>query len=761
MHPSIRQLTHKFSKFSRVFGRFLFFGGIIAIGIIIMRAMAYEPLEGEFAPFPVYKPVHIYAADSSLIGTIKKLEEPIEVSYEDLQTTLVKVLMATQGEGAGESGVDYWEGMRSLVNPTAKLGISQRVVRDMIEQEEKEHQKLSELFFMSQDLEKKFTQEQILSYYANSTCIYDNVYGVARAAQLLFDKTLTELSWAEAATIGGLILAREQGVTVWSNKQAKRWRNRLLNRMIERDPDNQERLERAKMDPLNIDLAKHRNYKVGNSFMQMAEEWVTNENQGKWAFSQELHVYTTLDLKMQKHAEDAIQAQFKRLQEKIVQYLQANSYIIEYQFNMNEEAAKTNRAKEDPRIIYKQYAEPMEMVVYSPHGAIDTIMSFFDSLKYYAQFMNVGKVSMDPNTGDIKVWVGNSDARFFPNDNIKSRNGDGGTILKPFVYMNMSVEPCEWVEDQFNWMDFYYNRNNYKQDTVEVKRAKFRKLLHEYELLNMELKFLKSRSENWQSLVNGLMLKLKMTPRISEYGDWNGTTNLLELIGGYGAIANGGEYVEPHWINSILNEDKKEIFSHTVKPYRVIQSKDNKMLVQALTYGSELENPELNRLRKEYEINELVGIKHGEGHLKEDAWFVGFTPDLVTAIWTGMGASGVSVDTESLRGSINTAMPIWADFFQRLRADSSIVRSFETFTFYPNYRSPKCPPSIWDSDAFNIPGLNIEEEPEPEPDADSLTIAERERVNRLINSYQRQNLDTTMIRRILEQAIKKRRSNAE
>jgi penicillin-binding protein 1A len=328
-------------------------------------------------------------------------------------------------------------------------------------------------WIVATQLEKSYTKNEILTLYLNTSEFGSNAYGIKTASETFFNKKPSDLAVQEAAVLVGLFKAPTYYSPVYNPDNSLRRRNTVLYQMMKNDHLTQVEFDSLSSLPVALDYSvANQNKGLATYFREIAKsdllQW-TKENLKSDGTAYDLYgdglkIYTTIDSRMQRYAEEAVDDHMRTLQKAFFNemgkrdpWVDGDNRIIE---NFIEDAVRRTEAYRllkirfgnDTDSINLKLNEKKRMNVFSwEHGEIDTLMSTMDSLRYYKKFLQTGFMSMDPHTGKIKAWVGGLDHKYFKFDHVKRGKRQPGSTFKPFVYaaaIENGYSPCYSVIDQ-------------------------------------------------------------------------------------------------------------------------------------------------------------------------------------------------------------------------------------------------------------------------------------------------------------------------
>ena len=693
----------------------------------------------------------VYSADRQILGTWNyNKENRICVDYSELPTSLVQALVATEDARFHDhSGIDFYALGRAVVKrgifgQTSAGGgstITQQLAKQLYSG--KAHSVTERLlqkpieWVIAVQLERNYTKEEIIALYLNYFDFLHNAVGIKTAANTYFSKEPKDLTVTEAATLVGLCKNPSYFNPVRNPERCRNRRNVVLGQMLKEGYLTSEDYQKYSEAPLGLrfHVADHKEgianyfreflrlymtakrpdrstYPEWNmvKFYQDSINWETdplygwgNKNKKKNGqpynvYTDGLKVYTTVDSRMQRYAEQAVK-------EHVAKFLQPafdreNGVKPTAPFSGNLTAAqvtailnrsvrqceryrvmKASGASEDE--IRKAFRTPVEMTVFTYHGSIDTIMSPIDSIRYYKKFLRCGFMSMSPIDGAVKAYVGGVDFTHFNYDMCMDGRRQVGSTIKPFLYslaMENGFTPCDMapnVQQTYtvagqSWTPRNTNHNRYGQMVT--------------------LKWGLAQSNNWISAY--LMSKLNPVAFVTllhEFGIKNPTIHpsmalclgpcdisVAEMVSAYTAFVNHGIRCAPLFVTRIEDNEGNVVATFTPRMNEVISAESAHRMLYMLR--AVIDEGTGGRIRYKYNIKGEIGGKTGTTNNNSDAWFMGFTPSLVSGVWVGGDDRDIHFDSMRMGQGATMALPIWAYYMKRVFADSSLGYS-DTETF--------------------------------------------------------------------------------
>ena len=578
-------------------------------------------------------------------------------------------------------------------------------------------------------LERNYTKEEIIALYLNYFDFLHNAVGIKTAANTYFNKEPRDLNIEEAATLIGLCKNPSLFNPVRYPDRCRERRNVVLDQMRKAgyitDAEYAQHIE----SPLTLDFHRtdHKdgvapylreflrvymsaerpersNYPAWNKRQYVIDSiaWVSdplygwcNKNRKKDGSPYNLNadglkVYTTIDSRMQRYAEEAVYAHVARFlqpeffkEQKGKPNAPFTSALTQKQVNQIMERAvlqseryrALKAAGASQEEIHRSFHTPTEMTLFTYHGDIDTMMMPIDSIRYVKSFLRAGFMSMDPKTGAVKAYVGGLDYSHFMYDMVTGGRRQVGSTIKPFLYslaMENGFTPCSMAPN----VQQSYRVGNQTWTPRNANRKRYGEMV--------SLKWGLAQSNNWISAY--LMSKLNPQQFVSMLHDF-GINNpeivpsmalclgpcevsVAEMVSAYTTFANKGIRSAPMFVSRIEDNEGNVITDFQPRLNEVINAESaNRMLV--LLKGV-VDGGTGGRLRFRYHFTGEIGAKTGTTNRNADAWFMGFTPQLVSGCWVGGEDRDIHFDTMRMGQGATMALPIWAYYMKKVYADPSL-----------------------------------------------------------------------------------------
>jgi penicillin-binding protein 1A len=682
------------------------------------------------------------------------LENRTLVEFKELPESIINALIATEDVRLYKhSGIDARGLLRSIVGVlTFSEGqggastLTQQLAKNLFDTRTQKYKGLLsyipgiKLFIIKAKewitavkIEQNYTKQEIVEMYLNTVSFGNNAFGIKSAAKIYFNKELKQLSQHQAALLIGML----QNPTKFNPRNkpdfAKTRRNVVIGQMAKYGYITQEKsiiLQEKpldlnfKMDDHNSGLAPYLRSEIQGDIEKIIDE--INETRSEAdqldIYSSGLKIYVTINSKLQKYAEQAIQDHMMDQQKKFVEHWgKRNPWINDegkeiknYIFDV---AKRTQRYQElksiygdDMAAINKVMNTQVRMKVFTWNGEKDTLLTPIDSIKYYKRFLNTGFMAMDPKNGHLKAWVGGINYKYFKYDHVRQSKRQPGSTFKPFIYttafINNAFSPCDTVRDSpvtFGQEDGLVGpdwtpKNSegvYSNQNMTLRRAMGRSV-------NTVAAYLMKKTgpekviETAQEM--GITSKLPAVPSLCL---GSGDVSLYELVAAYCTFVNQGTYTEPIIITRIEDKHGNILIEKNTKTRDAI-SKDVAYQMLHMLKGSLQEPGGTSNALNSYAFTKGndVGGKTGTTSNFSDAWYMGVTNELVAGIWVGGDDRSIHFRSLALGQGSRQAMPAFAKFMDKAYADKDLGLKKSSFIMPPDVSvSLDCGKNIADSTA--------------------------------------------------------------
>ena len=729
-----------------IWGIFLF--GVLSIIILFSGAAL-----GLYGPMPDLQQLEnprtnlatqIISSDDAILGKYYFDDNRTPIIFDEIPTHTIQALIATEDERFYEhSGID-WRGTLRAFAFLGKRGgastISQQLARQIFVGVRSRNllktvlQKAQEWVIAIQ-LEKRYTKKEILTMYLNK---YDFGYqadGIRSAAKIFFNKTSKELSIEESATLVGMLKNSSLFNPIRRPERVKKRRNIVFQQMLRNKLLSIEEVDSLSKLPLKITYTPESHREGLATYFRaylkdFMDDWI-NENPKPDGSKHNLYrdglrIYTTIDSRIQQLAEDAVIGHMKNLQKEF--FLQNTEEenptapfldlrdgeidtLLQRTAYRSERWRKMKLAGVSEEEILSSFDREVPMRVFSWKGEIDTIMTPMDSIRYYKHFLRASLMSMEPQTGHVKAWVGGYNYKHFQYDQVKQGRRQIGSTFKPFLYATaidqLKLSPCDSLPDALYCIEprKHGNLNAWCPKNSGDKYGKTRTLK------NALANSVNTVSARLMDLVGprpviNLARKMGVTsylPAVPSIALGTPDISLFEMVGAYSSFANQGIYVKPVMITRI--EDKNGRSLYDVQPVtRDVLSEEAAYvtvnLMQGVTQsgsGARLRHAGLEKTNYIYEKvvtgypfifeNPIAG-KTGTTQNQSDGWFMGMVPNLATGVWVGGEDRSIHFKEIGFGQGATMALPIWGNYMRSLYENPNFGISMEDFTAPENLNIP-------------------------------------------------------------------------
>lgn len=655
----------------------------------------------------------LYSADGVMIGKYFS-ENRTPVAYEEINPVFWKALIDTEDERFYHHfGIDF-QGVFAaakdyVVHHDARGAstITQQLVKNMFRVRTEYSTGLlgnipgvkmlimkSKEWITAVKIEMFFDKKDILTMYANTVDFGSNAYGIKTAAKTYFGTTPKELTPEQAAILVGLLKATTYYNPRTNPDNSFKRRNVVLDNMRRHKDLTREAYDTLSKKPIQLDYSVENNYDGQAQYFREAvadelHDWCKDNDID--LYRDGLKIYTTIDTRMQKYAEQAAKRQMRIIQRNFNNHWSGQNPWQDERHqeipNFIEDLAKklpyykylSQRYDNNTDSInyYLNLPHPVKLFDYD-EGIIEKNISTLDSIRYMERFMHCGFVAMEPETGHVKAWVGDLDFRTWKYDKVKSMRQPGSTF-KLFVYaeaMNQGITPCDTREDSYFSMKVFDSKKNeevlwaptnangrFSGANVTLKQAFAMSINSIAVKLGQECgipNIVKTAHDM------GIKSKLDATPALAL---GSSDVNLLELVNAYCTPVNDGKTHNPVLVTRIVDRDGKEIYTAPEEEKQVLTYKSAFLLQQLLQGGMQGTSSALGRWTNQFARDTDFGGKTGTSNNHSDAWFVGVSPHLVVGAWVGGEYRCIHFRTGALGQGSKTALPICGDFLEQVLGD--------------------------------------------------------------------------------------------
>lgn len=716
--------NNQFSKYIKWFWRTIL-GGILFILLLFLLASF-----GAFGTLPSFEELEsperntaseVISVDGKTLGKYA-YENRTPVKYKDLPENLINALIATEDERFYDhSGIDFRATIRAVVMLGKDGGgstITQQLAKLLFHGEgsrnivERILQKVKE-YVIAIRLERQYTKEEILTMYLNKYDYLNLAVGIRSASRIYFGKEPIDLKIPESAMLVGMLKNASYFNPLKRAELVKNRRNVVLNQMYKNDFITKEQREVFKATPLNLNVNREGHSDGSATYFReylrdFMKSWVKNNPKPDgtdYNLQRDgLKIYVTIDSRMQKYAEEAMQEHMANLQRVFYKEQKRNKTAPFYALDEKQVAVTMEQAmKRSDRWIRMRkngaseseikasFQEKTSMSVFSYKGEIDTIMSPYDSIKYYKHILRSGLLSIEPQTGHVKAWVGGVNYKHFQFDAVKQQKRQVGSTFKPFVYAaainQLKLSPCyklpntpyTVLKEKYDMAQDWTPKNSDNKYGGELTLKKA--LANSINVITVKLIDM-VHPKTVVNFANSIGIESEI-PEVPSIALGSVDLSLYEMVGAYATFANKGLRIEPMVLMRI--EDKNGLVLEQFMPNsKEAISEESAYVITNLLEGV-TESGSGIRLRTKgatYADNMVTGYpygftnpiagKTGTTQNQSDGWFMGMVPNLVTGVWVGGEDRAVHFAGLSKGQGATMALPIWGLYYKKLYADPTL-----------------------------------------------------------------------------------------
>lgn len=713
--------------------------GVFAV-ILVFSLAAW----GVFGKMPTFEQLEnpetnlateVFSADGQTIGKYYR-ENRTDVNYEDLQIDLAKALISIEDiRFHKHSGIDVMGTLRAVVYMGKKGGastISQQLAKQLFHGEGSRNpvkrilQKIKE-WIIAIRLEKNYTKEEIIAMYYNIYDFNNNANGIRSASRIYFGKEPKELETEEAAVLAGMFKNSALYNPRRNSEGVTNRRNLVLHQMAKAKFITAEQKDSLQQLELILDYHPESHQSGIATYFRgylrgFLKDWAKENPKPDGSlydiYSDGLKVYTTIDARMQMHAEDAVKAHMKNLQAIFDRQNKNNNTAPfrgvsqdEIDRIIRQDVRNSHRYKrmqqlgiaEDSIMASFEKEQPMKVFAWNDDQGIDTTMTPMDSIYYYKSFLNTGMMSMTPQTGEIKAWVGGINYKHFKYDHVKQGRRQVGSTFKPYVYATaidqLHYSPCKQFpnsphtipQGRYGLIKDWTPKNASGSDyggMVTIKEA----LAKSLNTVTSRL-IDKTGPQPVIDLLGKLGIDTTGIPTAPAIALGSVDMSVYEMVSAYSTFANKGVYIKPVMVTSITDKNGTVLYRNSPDTRDVLSEESAYVaikLMEGVTQhgtgtrlrGSWAKN---NSYYKEvmtgypYDFTNAIAGKTGTTQNQSDGWFMGVVPNLTTGVWVGGSNRSVHFNSITYGQGAATALPIWGSYMKSLYADDSLTISKDNF----------------------------------------------------------------------------------
>lgn len=733
--------TQSFSKYIRWFWMTIL-GGVLFVVLVFFLASW-----GVFGEMPDHTRLEnpttnlateIISSDGELIAKIYHNDNRTPVEYSDLPQHLVDALIATEDVRYKEhSGIDARGTLRAIFTLGKGGGastISQQLAKQLFHGEGSKDilgritQKAKE-WIIAIRLERQYTKEEIIAMYFNIYDFGNNAAGIRSAARIYFGKEPMNLEIMESAMLVGMFKNSSlYNPRPTRNPEGTRnRRNVVLNQLEKYDYITENVNDSLKKLDLGLRYTPESHREGLATYFrayltEFMKDWIRNnpkpDGTGLYSlYDDGLKIYTTIDSRMQQYAEDAVHEHMARLQaeffhqntpdrNKTAPFLDLKpdeiTGLLNRSMRQSERWRKMKANGKSENEILASFDVPTPMTVFSWKGEIDTIMKPADSMRYYKSFLHAGMMSMEPQTGHVKAWVGGINYRHFQYDHVKQGKRQVGSTFKPFVYATaidqLHLSPCDTFPNTKITIEAgkFGNPLPWSPDNSDRKYGGFKTLKN---ALANSVNTITARlmdkvgPQPVIDMAKNLGIESE-TPPVPAIGLGTPDLSVYEMVAAYATFANKGVYTKPVMVMRIEDKNGTVLYQFTPETRDVLSEEVAYVTTNLLegvtqsgsggrlrTVGAEKWNPVYKEIMTgyPYALTNPIAGKTGTTQNQSDGWFIGMVPNLVTGVWVGGEERATRFRSLAYGQGASMALPIWGLYMKKCYADKDLDVSTAEF----------------------------------------------------------------------------------
>lgn len=667
----------------------------------------------------------IYSADGVLIGKYFN-ENRTPVKYDEVSPMFWKALIDTEDERFYKHrGIDI-PGLFGAAKDAVFGGargastITQQLAKNMFRMRTQYSTGLlgkipgirmlivkSKEWIIATKLEMVYDKNEILTMYANTVDFGSNSFGIKTAAKTYFNTTPSRLTTEQAAVLVGMLKATTHYNPISNPENSLRRRNEVLGKLLSHNDLTRAQFDSISQIPIKVNYSVETNYDGQALYFREAvadelKEWCDANDYD--LYSSGLKIYTTIDTRLQKYAEQAVTKQMRQVQRNFNNHWQGQEPWQDEQHKVIpgfiEGIAQKLPIYKSLSARFPNNPDSIEYYLNKPHkvklfdyeqGTIEKEISTMDSIRYMVRFMHCAFVAMEPQTGAVKAWVGDIDFSSWKYDKVRAMRQPGSTF-KLFVYteaMNQGLTPCDKRRDEYFSMQVYDSKKKrevtwaptnangrFSGDSIPLKGAFAQSINSVAVRLGQEMGIQRIIETAHKMGINS---PLDDAPALAL---GSSDVNLLELANAYSTVANDGKHVAPVLVTRVVDKDGKDVYIAPTGTEQVIPYKSAFFMQQLLMGG--LREPGATSMSLWGYVGKHPdtdwGGKTGTSNNHSDAWFMGVSPKLVVGAWVGGEYRCIHFRTGALGQGSRTALPICGYFLESVLDDPNFKQYHAKFS---------------------------------------------------------------------------------
>ncbi len=713
------------------------FAGVIGFVVLLFLLASW----GVFGTLPTFEELEnpetnlateIVSSDGQTLGKFYR-ENRTPIKYEDLPEHLIQALIATEDERFYEhAGIDAKGTLRAAIFLGKRGGastITQQLAKQLFTGISSRNkisritQKIKE-WVIATRLERQYTKEEIITMYLNKYDFLNQAVGIRSGSRIYFGKEPKDLTTVEGAMLVGMLKNSSLFNPLRREELVKNRRNVVLSQMERNNFLTEAVKDSLQQLPLNLNYnPEGHDEGLATYFREFTraeiQKWIDKNPKPDGSkyniYRDGLKIYTSIDSKMQENAEEAVtkhianlQVEFDRQNEKNKTAPFRDITEEETESIINSAMRRSDRWRilkgqdKSDQEIRESFHKETEMRIFSWKGDIDTIMKPIDSIRYYKSFLQASMMSMNPQTGEVKAWVGGINYKHFKYDMVKTGKRQVGSTFKPFVYATaidqLHMSPCDTLpntpytieQGRYGLLKSWTPKN--AGDTyggmVNLKKA----LAESYNVVTANL-IDKTGPQPVIELATKLGIDTRDMPAQPAIALGSTDISVYDMVAAYSVFVNEGIYVEPVIIARIEDKNGTVLFQH-VPDTRDVLSKEAAYVTTSLLEGV-TQGGSGGRLRTTWAVNDAfyksvmtgypygltnpIAGKTGTTQNQSDGWFIGMVPNLVTGVWVGAEDRASHFPGIRYGQGATMALPIWGAYMKSCYEDEELGVSKEAF----------------------------------------------------------------------------------
>jgi penicillin-binding protein 1A len=703
------------------YAAWMFAGVFFSIGLLIalvwMGALGSLPERNELRQINNALASEVYSADSVLLGRYF-FQDRSPVDTTDIPESLKQALIATEDIRFYEhSGIDYKSLGRVIVKSIllqkessgGGSTLTQQLAKNLYPRESYAFlslpvNKIRE-FIIAYRLEEEYTKDEILVLYLNTIPFADNTYGIKTAADRFFSVPVKSLTTEQGAVLIGMLKATHSYNPRLFPDRAKQRRDVVIAQMTKYGFMNAQQKELLQNKPLelrynntshNTGIAPYFRATIQRELLSWCKENKKKDGTPYNLYTDGLKIYTTLDSRLQRYAEQAVKSQMQILQERFKGQLnkpQLDALVMEI---LKQQSQYKNLQQEgfSPREIMAILNRPIRTKIFSWNGEQEADISIYDSIKHHIQFLQSGLLAIDPLNGEVKAWVGGINFQYFQFDHVReSTKRQVGSTIKPIVYaaaLESGIGPCSYISARktaYSNMEDWTPENS-SAETYDRKYSMQGGLSGSVNTVSIKL-LEQTGIQNTIAIARKMGITSEL-PAVPSLALGTPSISMMEMVSAYCVLANEGSYIPPVYLSTITDAagNVMQQFGQDRQRVQALSKETAQMMIHMMK--SVISEGTGSSLKTRYGIHHDIAGKTGTTQSNVDGWFIALTPSLVVGAWVGADNPKMHFKSTALGQGAATALPVVAKLFQQVNEDPVLRKSiFKRFEPLPDHLTEK------------------------------------------------------------------------